>query len=248
MMPPYPANSSTLGWGGSPYNDYLSHSSGQRVQTTSVEIKAIRAKHPDRHLTIVSSFVMGGLMFVNCDLLAFAASGEATAALNPDVSETIMEHGFTPPARRHGGDEGAHVRDVKFAAYDYVYRGTTFLLYIVLASEGMYQTFKAQFLLSPPGSKKAEGEADEEADELIAAATNWGQASHEEAWVFDRGFWMKDKELYKSIQESSWDDVILEKEKKQAMIDDVQGFFSSEESYKEFSVPWKVFSPGLPTL
>ena len=116
------------------------------------------------------------------------------------------------------------------------------LLYVVHASEGMYGMFKAQFILSPPGSKKADGEADEEADALIAAATKWGQESHEEAWVFDRGFWMKDKDLYKSIQESSWDDVILDGEKKQAMIDDVEGFFSSEENYKEFSVPWKGIS------
>lgn len=136
------------------------------------------------------------------------------------------------------------VEDVRFAAYDYVYRGATFLLYVVYATEG-YQTFKAQFLLSPPASKKADAAADEEADALIAAATKWGQASHEEAWVYDRGFWMKDKDLYKSIQESSWDDVILDEEKKKAMIDDVEGFFSSEESYKEFSVPWKVFFSPL---
>jgi transitional endoplasmic reticulum ATPase len=240
MMPPYPANSPHLGWGGSPYNDYLSHSSGQRIQTSSVEVKAIRAKHPDRHLTIVSGYTVGLGVLVITDLLGFAAAGEAKATLNPNASETIIEHSFVPPVRRHGGEEGSSVEDVKFAAYDYEYQGTTFLLYVVHASEGIYQVFKAQFLLSPPGSKKAEVGADEEADALIAAATKWGQASHEEAWVFDRGMWQKDKEMYKSIQDSSWDDVILDAEKKKAMIDDVEGFFSSEESYKEFSVPWKV--------
>ena len=247
MMPPYPAKSSALNWGGSPYKDYLSHSSGQRVQTSSVEVKAIRAKHPDRHMTIVSGSTIGNGMLVFCDLLGFAALGQAKATLVPDASETIIEHGFVPPARRHGGEEGAFVKDVRFAAYDYEYQGTTYLLYVFHASEGAYQMFKAQFLLSPPGSVKAEGETDEDAEALIAAATKWGQESHEEAWVFDRGFWMKDKDLYKSIQESSWDDVILDGEKKQAIIDDVEGFFSSEKNYKEFSVPWKVFSPYLPT-
>jgi transitional endoplasmic reticulum ATPase len=245
MMPPCPTNNSGLDWGGSPFNDYLSHSSGQRIQTSSIELKAIKAKHPDRHLTIVSPATLGNgmFMFVFCDLLSFAAAGQAKATLNPDVSETITEHGFVPPARRYGGDEGAFVKDVRFAAYDYEYQGTTYLLYVYHASEGMYGMFKAQFLLSPPGSKKAGREDDEEADALIAAATKWGQESHEEAWVFDRGFWSKDKDLYKSIQESSWDDVILDGEKKQAIIDDVEVFFSSEENYKEFSVPWKVFSP-----
>lgn len=246
MVPPYPANDSALGLGGSPFNDYLSNSSGQRIQTTSVEIKAIRAKHPDRHLTIVSPSTIGNGMPVFCDLLGFAASDQAKATLNPEVSETIIEHGFVPPARRHGGEEGAYIKDVRFAAYDYEYQGTTYLLYVFHASEGIYQMFRAQFILSPPGSKKADGEADEGAVALITAATKWGQESHEEAWVFDRGFWAKDKDLYKSIQESSWDNVILDGEKKQAMIDDVEGFFSSEENYKAFSVPWKVTPPTAP--
>jgi transitional endoplasmic reticulum ATPase len=236
MMP----NSSTLGWGGSPFNDFLSHSSAQRVQTATVEVKAIRAKYPDRHLTIVSPSAFGNQQLVFCDLVSFAALGQAKATLNPEASEIIIEHGFVPPARRHGGEEGAFIKDVKFAAYDYEYKGTTYLLYVFHASEGMYGMFKAQFILSPPGSKKADGEADEEVEALIAAATNWGQESHEEVWVFDRGFWAKDKDLYKSIQESRWDDVILDGEKKLAMIDDVKGFFSSEQNYKDFSVPWKV--------
>jgi transitional endoplasmic reticulum ATPase len=247
MMPPYPANSSSLGWGSSPYSDYLSHSSGQRIQTTSVEVKALRAKYPDRHLTIVSSFSISNGMIINTDLLGFAAAGEAKATLVSDTNETIIEHGFSPPARRHGGDEGSAVQDVRFAAYDYEYQGTTFLLYVFHASEGIYQSFKAQFILSPSGCKKTEAGADEEVEALIAAATIWGQASHEEAWVFDRGFWQKDRELYKSIHESSWDDVILDGEKKAAIIDDVEGFFSSEESYKEFSVPWKVLYPPFPS-
>jgi hypothetical protein len=100
--------------------------------------------------------------------------------------------------------------------------------------------YKLNFILSPPGSKKADGDADEAADALIEAVMRWGQESHEEILVFDRGFWMKDKELYQSIAESSWDDVILDKDKKQAIIDDAEGFFSAEAHYKEFHAPWKV--------
>lgn len=34
--------------------------------------------------------------------------------------------------------------------------------------------------------------------------------------------------------------MILEKSKKEAIIEDVIGFFNAEEKYQEFGVPWKV--------
>lgn len=55
--------------------------------------------------------------------------------------------------------------------------------------------------------------------------------------------WQKDKELYKAVAKSNWDDVILDAGKKKALIDDVDSFFNGEENYKEFAVPWKVSSP-----
>lgn len=54
-----------------------------------------------------------------------------------------------------------------------------------------------------------------------------------------RGFWQKNKELWENIQKSNWEDVILEQERKEAMIEDVIGFFDAEARYAEFNVPWK---------
>lgn len=51
--------------------------------------------------------------------------------------------------------------------------------------------------------------------------------------------WQKNKELYDNVQKASWDDVILEKEKKDSLIKDVIGFFDAESRYSEFGVPWK---------
>jgi transitional endoplasmic reticulum ATPase len=236
MEPSGPANMPGLRWGGNPYDDFISHSSAQRIQTAAIELKAIRAKYPDRALTMASSFNM---FAPGCDLLGFAASGNAKTTLSPECSDSWMERIFLAPDRRHDEDGGTFTNDVKFAAYDYEYQGTKFLLYVIQCSQG-YMEYKMNFILSPPGSKKAEGVPDEEADALIEAATRWAQESQDEIWVFDRGFWMKDKELYQSIAESSWDDVILDEDKKQGIIDDAEGFFSAEEHYKEFHVPWKV--------
>jgi len=57
--------------------------------------------------------------------------------------------------------------------------------------------------------------------------------------VFDQGMWQKDKELWKSVQKATWDDVILEEDRKTSLIKDIDGFFNGEANYKEFAVPWK---------
>ena len=59
-------------------------------------------------------------------------------------------------------------------------------------------------------------------------------------WFLIRGFWQKDTELWKNIQKSEWEDVILDADRKKALIEDVIGFFDAEDRYAEFNVPWKV--------
>ena len=70
-----------------------------------------------------------------------------------------------------------------------------------------------------------------------------------EILVFDQGWWQKSPELWQNIQKSNWEDVILEKEKKEAIIDDVIGFFESQKKYEEYGVPWKVrvLKPSIKT-
>jgi len=45
--------------------------------------------------------------------------------------------------------------------------------------------------------------------------------------------------LWKNVQKAEWEDVILGKEKKEAIVEDVIGFFDAEKRYEEFNVPWK---------
>ena len=54
------------------------------------------------------------------------------------------------------------------------------------------------------------------------------------------GYWSKDKGLWKAVQNSKWDDVILDKDTKKALIGDVEGFYSARDAYKRFAIQWKV--------
>jgi hypothetical protein len=149
--------------------------------------------------------------------------------------------------RRYNDENGGKFGErVVFGSFDYKFQGSEFLLYIVEGHDGNYGKTRMNYILVAPGEEgKAMSEikkqdAQKKTDELLAAGSKWMQELHEEVLVFDQGFWQKNKDLYQNIQKAKWEDVILEKEKKESIIDDVLGFFDAEERYAEFGVPWKV--------
>lgn len=66
------------------------------------------------------------------------------------------------------------------------------------------------------------------------------EQTHDEIWVFNQGNWSKNKSLWLQIKDSSWDDVVMKEESKKALQKDVYGFFESQVTYKNLSIPWKV--------
>jgi hypothetical protein len=75
--------------------------------------------------------------------------------------------------------------------------------------------------------------------ELLLATGIWSDQLHDEIWVYNQG-WQKDAGLCREILKAHWEDVILEPEFKQAIQKDVFGFFSSRDTYKKLTLPWKV--------
>ena len=75
--------------------------------------------------------------------------------------------------------------------------------------------------------------------ELLLAAGVWSDQLHKEIWVYNQS-WQKNAGLWHEIQKANWDVVILEDDFKRAIQKDVFGFFSSKDTYKELTLPWKV--------
>ena len=75
---------------------------------------------------------------------------------------------------------------------------------------------------------------------LLLASGAWEYELHEEIWVYDQSYWDKNHDLWTEIQKADWKDVILKDDFKKAMQKDVYGFFSSEKTYKDLGIPWKV--------
>ena len=70
-------------------------------------------------------------------------------------------------------------------------------------------------------------------------ASRWSIELHNEVWVFDGGYWQKSAELWQSVQQSEWKDVILDEDMKQSIIEDADNFFNSRDTYMNLKVPWK---------
>lgn len=78
-----------------------------------------------------------------------------------------------------------------------------------------------------------------EGEKLVTEVYKWQTSLKDEMWVFQDGAWQKDKEMWKSIQACSWDDLVLEGQFQQGLVRDTETFFSSKEIYQSLGITWK---------
>ena len=126
-----------------------------------------------------------------------------------------------------------------FGRYNYVWNELLFIVYQVEYGESWGRRTRIFFILAKRDEGTLTRSVPQHVDDLIAAASAWSEELHGKILVFDQEVWGKDKELYQAVRSSKWDDVILSKEMKESLINDVEGFFDCQEDYKEFAVPWK---------
>ncbi|KAM0343534.1 hypothetical protein ACHAPU_008429 [Fusarium lateritium] len=224
---PSTSHGSGNGFGDEATNSYFNHSTAKRINTDSVFTSALRKQYPDLDLIVVEEY--------QCDLLAFAGAGHANFQAIQDVGDVPSSLGMTvylPPSRRIDGNKGQLGEAVIFGKFLYQWRGEEFVIYLVDGRDGAesYPRVKNYFILTSNLSK---------AEQLVLATGSWASDLHDEVWVYDQGEFLKDRELWKSAQKSTWDAVILDPEMKNLLINDHDSFFESRETYKSLGVPWK---------
>jgi AAA+ superfamily predicted ATPase len=77
------------------------------------------------------------------------------------------------------------------------------------------------------------------AKEFLKEVSAWNAEVRGEVLVFSRGCWHKDARLFRSIQNASFDNLILSGNLKQDILEDLKHFFDSRETYETFNIPWK---------
>lgn len=210
-----------------PAAEYFHHSRAPRINTDAVILQAIKSQYPDKHVMVTPEF--------SCDLLRYAAAGHAVALPLNDSDQTsptaLRWRRYVPPARRLDGNTGALVDNVLFGKYMYTWKTHEFIFYLVDGRDGSqpYPDVRNNYIV---GNEEA-------INDLIFSVGTFSTELHDEVWVFNQGYWQKDRALWQSVQKSSWEDVILDEDMKESLIGDVQRFFDSRYEYGRLKVPWK---------
>lgn len=186
-------------------------------------VDSIRKEYPNLHLTVCPTST--------CNILAYAAAGHAGLAPIDNARDRLSWRSYYSPANRLNG-RGVLADSVKFGKYLLDWKNKEFVIYVVEGRDGSmpYGVQRNQYILSS---------VVDATNTLLIDAGEWTNTLHDEVWVFDGGYWQKNKELYDAAMKSSWDDVILDPVMKKAIKDDVGNFFDSRSTYEKLRVPWK---------
>jgi len=207
--------------------EYLHNAEAPRISTDIVVLQRLEQEYPDKEITIIPE--------LSCDLLSFAAAGHATAIpdkANATNSGSLQWDLYFPPASRLDGGSGVVASQILFGKYKYKYGDYDFIVYLIDGRDGMgaWPQVRNYYIVSDTSNS---------AKSLVLAAGDYGVTLHEQIWVFDQGYWQKDSALWASVQNASWNDVILDADMKKAIIGDISRFYDGRATYKRLRVPWK---------
>ena len=219
---------------------YLQNARGPRICTEIALTSSIRSAFPKHFLTVTPVY--------NCDLIAFADTRDDTSySAHGDPNKTFLqERLFIPPARRYNDETGGQFVDrLLFGRFDYTFQGHKFIVYIAEGGDGVYGKPTYNYILVAPKehgqemSVEEKVEAQQKTDNLIRETRKWAEELHDEVLIFD-AVWQKNKDLWKNVQKSKWEDVILEKEKKEVSVHFSQVDFVISVGLEEASVSLRV--------
>ncbi|KAL8734358.1 MAG: hypothetical protein Q9166_001556 [cf. Caloplaca sp. 2 TL-2023] len=219
------------------FDDLRKHYGSTRYSTDLAITSSLRSHYKGYTVTVTPD---------STGVLAFAIAGQAEAKLDMTNEEHSTWRLHIPVTDR-SGREGQTVDSVSFGKYDYKWDEHEFIVYLATYFQD-YTVHKNTYILFKATDDTITDGRSKRTDELIAAASQWSVDLHNEVWMFDQEYWSKNAELWSSVQESTWDDVILDDTMKKTLVEDVEGFFDRKDDYKQFGVPWKrgIIFHGIP--
>ena len=181
-------------------------------------VDALRSAYPTHVLTQTPT---------STGLAALARSGGFEARLDTSLTfyagrekDSLVERVEQPRDLDYNAEFGrlnCAWRDCEF----YIYKGEYW--------QNDWECISNHYILCPRDDSCKE-ETSRLADDLIVAALQHKAKVDDEVWVFD-SHWKRSGKLWKSVKDSTWDDVILNQELKEELIKDVTSFFDREEAY-----------------
>ncbi|KAI5124956.1 hypothetical protein M0805_007383 [Coniferiporia weirii] len=197
------------------FTGWVDKASAQFAKPNIIGADLLRKLYPDHSLVMSQDYSLNILGY----------PGAVTVPLKPD--ELITNSLFLPAGR---GATGVLLNSVEFGCFRTAWDKYEFTIYIVKYAEGFGQ-YSQHYILHEGSEFPSRA--------LLAAAGAWSYELHDEIWVFNQGFWSKNRALWTEVQKANWDDVILKDGFKKSLQKDVHSFFDSEGLYKELGIAWK---------
>jgi AAA+ superfamily predicted ATPase len=223
-------------------SEFEQHCNGTRTDTKTLFLARLRQTYPSLHVTEVEQH--------KASLFEYAEAGKATSRLDSDeeyfnATRKWRSVGESMEKKLHPGRLDDEYR---LARFQYIWEEKEFLVYYVTYKDMLENPQRMFYVLYPRNTENIVDGHCTDTDEFILAVGKWTSQLHQEIFVFDDGRWEKSKDLWKSVNGASWDDVILDSEMKKGIIEDVQGFFDNRKLYADFAVPWKrgIIFHGVP--
>ncbi|KAG9317491.1 P-loop containing nucleoside triphosphate hydrolase protein [Chiua virens] len=206
------------------YEKWVDQSSAKHADPELIAADALRRLYPSHSLIISEDYRFTGLLSFPGITVHPAGSAEME-------SGRVLSVTFTPIPKRVGGKlAGSLVDNVIVGTYKLTWNNTDFIVHIA--------KFQLQNIIRTVHFILHDG-PEQPVRDLVLAVCLYTEQTHDEIWVFNQGFWSKNKSLWLEIKDSSWVNVIMKEENKRALQKDVYGFFKSEMTYKKLSIPWK---------
>ena len=202
------------------FDDVVRLSSAKTADHDLQYVTALREANPGMIVTTIPTS--------NVSLRTFAAAGYATCELDTKTDSFASLRGYISPAKR--SQEGQLGEAISFAKYHYIWSNEHFILYCVGNSY--------QFVLKECRDDEHVLGPSTVTDRLIKAIGNWIHSLSKVVWVYD-DYWRQDAALWKEVQKSNWDDVILDEDQKKELTSVTKKFFASKQVYDDLGVPWK---------
>ena len=77
------------------------------------------------------------------------------------------------------------------------------------------------------------------AEDFLKAVCEWSCEVRGEILVYHDGYFQKDRQLFESIKNTTFDNLILTKSLKEQIQNDFRQFLNSREFYEQYRIPWK---------
>lgn len=82
-------------------------------------------------------------------------------------------------------------------------------------------------------------DTEQQANQFVEHVCRWNGELRSEILVFDDGCWGKDSILFQAIKNATFDNLVLPGTLKEAILSDLQNFFSTRAVYQHYHLPWK---------